>query len=117
MVAMHVCMYHYCRKLIVCDFVWNGVHVFVFMLSYLLHIINLEQYSIQTLNFRISTKSVCIDLTQVTIASLTLSTEHQVVLFYVSLLTISELWYPKFLVKWTEKLLQHHCWVHCHLHL
>ena len=62
--------------------------LFVFMLSYLLHIINLGQYSLQMLNFRTSTDCVCIDLTEVTIASLILSTVHQVVLFNVSLSTI-----------------------------
>ena len=61
----------------------NGVHVFVFMLSYLLHIINLEQYSLQTLNFRTSTKCVCIDLIEVTIGSLTMSTVRQVILFHI----------------------------------
>jgi len=62
-------------------------------------------------------KCVCADLTEITSASLTLSTIHQVVLFHVSLSTSCELWYPELLVKWKEKLLQHHFWVHCHLHL
>ena len=84
-------MYCISRKLIVCGVVWNGVHVFVFMLSYLLHIINLGQYSLQMLSLRTSTKCECIDLTEVTTASLTLSTVHQVILFHVSLLTISDL--------------------------
>ena len=54
----------------------DGVHVFVLMLSYLLHIINLGQYSLQMLNFRTSTECVCKDRTEMKIASLTLSTVH-----------------------------------------
>ena len=46
------------------------------------------QYSLPTLNFRTSTKCVCIDLTEVTIASLTVSTVQQVILFHVPLSTI-----------------------------
>ena len=79
-------LYH--RKLIVCSVLLDGVYVFVFMLSYFLHFINLGQYSLQRLNFRILTKCVCIDLTEVTIASLTLSTVHQVILFQASLSTV-----------------------------
>ena len=67
-------MYYNTRKLIECDVNWDGVHVFVFMLSYVLHIINLGQYSLQMLKFGTWTKCVCIDLTEVAIASLTLST-------------------------------------------
>ena len=44
------------------------------------------------------------------VASLILPTVHQVVLFRVSLSTISGLWYPVLLAKWTEMLLQHYCW-------
>ena len=33
------------------------------------------------------------------------------------LCTVRILWYPKFLIKWAEKLLQHYCWEYCHLHL
>ena len=97
-----------------CGVVWNGVCMCCIHVVLIWHIINLGQYSLPTLNFRTSTKCVCIDLTEVTIASLTLLT---VVLFNVSLLTISGLWYPKVLVKWTETLLQHHCWEQSHLHL
>ena len=105
-------------KTIVCGVVWDGVHVFVFMFSHFLHIITLGPYSLQMLNLRTSTSVyVYINLTEVTIGSLTLSTVHQVALFHVSLSTISGLWYPELLVKWTETLLPHHCWVHCHLHL
>ena len=88
MVTLIIIMYYNSRKLIVCGVLLDGVHVFVFMLSYLLHIINLGQYSLQTLNFRTSPNCVCIDLTEVTIASLALSTVHQVILYHVSLSTI-----------------------------
>ena len=50
-IYIYIYMYYNSRKSIVWYFVWNGVHVFVFMLSYFLHIINLGQYSLQTLNF------------------------------------------------------------------
>ena len=81
-------MYYNSIKLIVCGVLLNGVYICVHVVLLVAHY-QFGQYSLQPLNFRTSTKcTVCIHLTEVTIASLTLSTVHQVILFYVSLSTI-----------------------------
>ena len=65
------------------------VHVFVFVLSYLLHIINFGQYSLQMLKFGTLTKCVCIDHTEVTIGSLTLSTlRRTVTCFFINYIAV-----------------------------
>ena len=77
-------MYYNGRKLFVCDVVWNDVHVFV-----CIHVVLLvahDQFgAVSPSDIKLWTKCVCIVLTEVTIANLTLSTVHQVVYCFVFL--------------------------------
>ena len=71
-IYIYIYMYYNSKKLIVWYFVWNGVHVFVFMLSYFFFFVVAHyQFGAVFPDVELWTKCVCIDLVEVTSGSLT----------------------------------------------